>query len=264
MVRWIIQKTLAGEQTLEALTGAIKQNGSEYELIEVVPFDPDIRYQQKDGASPIIYGSSTFMFGSRKHPYLKNGVFYDEDTFAMTRYLKYWGADMLNADGIIVAAGLVGDLDYRDSDPVFVRPDSDSKSFSGDVYEFGDLKQRFAGLDGSNPYLDKDSRVLLARPKPIGKEWRSFIVSGKVVSSSRYRVDGRLSVSSEDIPVGMIKFCEEMCGRYQPHQVFVMDTALYQGKYKVIECNCFNGSGVYAHDWNVIVRAVEGYVRSTV
>lgn len=262
MIRWIIQKTLAGEQTLKGLTGAVEHNGSECELIEVIPFDPEIKYEQKDDASPIIYGSSTFMFGSLKHPYLKRGVFYDEDTFAMTRYLEYWGGNMLNEDGIIIAAGAVKDLDFRDSDRVFVRPDSDSKSFSGDVYEFGDLKRRFAGLDGSNPYLDKDSRVLLARPKQIEKEWRSFLVSGKAVSSSRYRVDGKLSVSSEDTPAGMTEFCEEMCKIFRPHDVFVMDTALYQGEYKVIECNCFNGSGVYAHDWNVIVRAVEGYVRA--
>lgn len=260
MIRWIIQKTLAGEQTLKALTEAIDDNGSEYQLIEVVPFDTEVRYTPADQARPVIYGSSTFMFGSLKHPYLKDGVFYDDDTFSMMKYLKHWGSYMLNADGDIVAAGAIGTLAFEDTDIVFVRPDSDSKSFAGDVYEFGDLKRRFGALDGHNPFLDQDSLVLLAKPKRIEKEWRSFIVSGKVVSASRYRIDGRLAVDGDDIPDEMIAFCEAMYQVYHPHEVFVMDVALYQGQYKIIECNCFNGSGVYAHDWRQIVKAVEAYI----
>lgn len=260
MIKWIIQKTLAGEQTLNSLIKAIEEHGSRYELIEVIPFDTQIRYQQKDDSFPIIYGSSTFMFGSMEHEYLKQGVFYDPDTFSMSVYLRRWQEHMLNADGTIVAAGKITELDFEDSQPVFVRPDSDSKSFSGDLYEFGDLKHRFGQLNRDNPFLDQTTLVMLACPKEIEKEWRCFIVAGAVVSACRYRVAGQLFVSREDVPAAMLEFCEAMCRIYQPHDIFVMDVALYMGSYRIIECNCFNGSGIYDHDWSVIVGAVETFI----
>lgn len=261
MIKWVIQKTLAGEETLRQLTSAIVQNESEYELIEVIPFDTKVHYTGADHRTPIIYGSSTFMYGSLEHPYLKEGVFYDPATFLMSRYLMHWQDNMLNADGVVAAISEILKWDRADEEPFFVRPDSDSKSFAGMVFLFGDLKRRFGDLDGTNPYLDSNTKVLVSVVKEIEKEWRCFIVEGKVVSASRYRVYGSLSVDPGDVPDDMIDFCERMSRIYRPHAVFVMDAALYQGQYKVIECNCFNGSGTYQHDLVKIVEAVQDYVK---
>ena len=43
----------------------------------------------------------------------------------------------------------------------------------------------------------------------------------------------------------MIRFVESMCNIFTPHDVFVMDVCDIEGEYFVVECNCFNGSGVY-------------------
>ena len=68
-------------------------------------------------------------------------------------------------------------------------------------------------------------------------------------------------VYETDVPETMIDFAEEMCSVFAPHDIFVMDVALHSEMYKVVECNCFNSSGTYRHDWGRIVREVQGYFR---
>ena len=261
--RWIIQKTLTGRETLQQLIGAVEQNNATSELIDVIPFDPYIHYTPKDDRHPIIYGSSTFMYGSYRHPYLKKGVFYDPETFRMSIYLQHWGDNMLNADAVVLTASRLHELDLPPDHRVFVRPDDDSKSFSGMVCCYEEALDRFLQLDMSNPYLHGESELFLSSVKEVDREWRCFIVKGRVVSASRYRIRGETRVDETDIPEAMIGFAEELCRVFAPHDIFVMDVALHNEMYKVVECNCFNSSGTYRHYWGRIVRAVQEHIIET-
>lgn len=108
--------------------------------------------------------------------------------------------------------------------------------------------------------LNLDTPVLFGSPKTLTKEWRAFIVDGKVISASRYQLQGEPSLSAEDVPAGLVTFVEERCAEYQPHPIFVMDVALVDGNYFIIECNCFNGSGFYHCDIQQIVAAVTAFM----
>jgi hypothetical protein len=103
--------------------------------------------------------------------------------------------------------------------------------------------------------------VAISKPKDIVKEWRHFIVAKEIVSTSKYAEHGRLSKSSEDVPTALLEFVRERCADYTPHAIFVMDTALFQGQYKIVECNCFNDTGFYAHDIDAILVAVNDYIQ---
>jgi hypothetical protein len=107
-----------------------------------------------------------------------------------------------------------------------------------------------------HPLMNKETMIFLARPKKIQKEWRNFIVNNKVVSSSRYCLDGELNIDNQDIPSEMISFVTMRCQTYTPHAIFVMDVALSDDKYSIIECNCFNGTGFYDHDIALIVKSI--------
>lgn len=48
-----------------------------------------------------------------------------------------------------------------------------------------------------------------------------------------------------------------------PHDIFVMDVALYEGGYRIVECNCFNDTGFYDHDILTIVKNVNQYLRKS-
>ena len=59
----------------------------------------------------------------------------------------------------------------------------------------------------------------------------------------------------------MLDYTEARCLEFAPHPIFVIDIALCNEQYKIIECNCFNGTGFYAHNVSAIVQAVNNYIR---
>jgi len=260
LAKWVIQKTLVGERTLNELTNAIEKSGARLELIELAPFSLELQYENTDEFRPIIYGSTTFMLLAYKHEYLSRGVFFDESTFLMSEYIKHWGQSVLNNDANIIRAGNIKDLKYNEDQMFFVRPNDDSKAFTGTLIGFQDLTTMVDGVIDENPFITQDTELVLCSPKKIGKEWRNIIIQSKVISSCRYRFSGEFNIDEDDVPVDMIHFVESLCNTFTPHDVFVMDVCECEGEYFVIECNCFNGSGIYYKDFSKIVNAVNEYV----
>ena len=262
-VKWIIQGTMAGNKTLSQLSRAISKSGAVHELIELAPFSAELRYDIIDDFKPVIYGSTTFMLLAYRHEYLSSGVFYHEGKFLMSEYIKHWGQKVLNNDAIIHKAGEVSSLAYDNDQIFFVRPNEDSKALAGSLMRFQDYKAMVNEVLDENPYIASGTELAISSPKIIDREWRNIIIQGKVVSSCRYRVFGEPSIDEDDAPVGMVRFAEELCSHFVPHDVFVMDVCECAGKYFVIECNCFNGSGIYnTKDLSKIVSAVNMYVEN--
>jgi hypothetical protein len=58
------------------------------------------------------------------------------------------------------------------------------------------------------------------------------------------------------LPRELIVFAEEAAARWAPASVFVLDVVRVEGAWKIVECNCFNGSRFYAADVERLVRAV--------
>lgn len=261
-IKWVIQKTLLGDRTIGALTNAIKKSGAAIELIKLAPFSEELHYKNMDELRPVIYGSTTFMLLAYKHEYLSHGVFYDENSFLMSEYIKHWGRSVLNNDAVRVNAGDINNLKYENDQRYFVRPNEDTKAFAGSIMSFQDIKRMINGVIDENPYITYDTELVLCSPKKIGKEWRNVIIRGKVISSCRYRSFGEQSIVEDDVPAGMNEFIETLCKTFTPHNVFVMDVCECEGEYFVIECNCFNGSGIYNKDFSKIVNAVNDYVKN--
>lgn len=61
------------------------------------------------------------------------------------------------------------------------------------------------------------------------------------------------------VPPDAIHFAECAAARWTPASVFVMDVARVDGAWKIVECNCFSGSGFYEADVLRIVRAVSSF-----
>jgi len=66
-----------------------------------------------------------------------------------------------------------------------------------------------------------------------------------IKNSARYMRNGELNISTEDCPKEMIQFVEKCTAEFAPHDIFVMDVADTSNGFKIIECNCFNGTGFY-------------------
>ena len=262
MINWIIQKNLTKVEVLSRIKSAIEQDGECVELIEVIPFSTELPAINKQADHYIFYGSTTLMLNAYRSEEYKKGVFYNPKTFHMAHYAKVWEGYMLNGGGhLLDLASLLTWESEADKD-WFIRPNHDSKEFSGKVAPFSELQawvKRIIPLE--IPELNKDTEVWLAEPKAIRKEWRLFMVDDEIISASLYMQNGELNKSESDIPLEMLEFAKKRMDEHRLADAYVMDIALSEGEYKIIECNCLNATGFYAHDIDAIVKALNKMLR---
>lgn len=260
-IRWIIQNNLIHENDLKAIQNSCKDMGVSFEEILVIPFSSEIPKFTQDDKINIYYGSTTLMYNIYNQMNKPQGLFFDEKTFSMENYLHIWKNFMLNGDAKITTFREFAKEGHPDDSLWFSRPDADDKSFNGDVRtykEIVDWSKTFTVYDNVN--LSEDTKIVVGPPYNISKEWRNYIVDGKVVSSSLYRKDFRLNKSRKDVPQDMIDFVEARCKEYVPHKIFAMDIALCGGDYYIIECGCLNSVGFYDADIPKIVEEVSRFV----
>jgi len=260
-IRWIIQNNLILEKDLQAVKNTCVENNIEFELVEVVPFSTEIPDFTIDQKTNIYYGSTTFMYNIYNQLNKPVGLFFDDLTFSIENYFDKWKEHMLNFGSVITTFGNFINQNYNDDKLFFIRPDADDKSFSGDVRSFGEIKEwhkKFIIYD--NVILTNETKIVVGEPFNIKKEWRNFIVEGKVVSSSLYRTNFKLTKSGIDIPKEMIQFVEDRCLEYQPHKIFAMDIALCGNEYYIIECGCLNSVGFYDANISNIIKEVSKFI----
>lgn len=267
-VRWIIQDNLIAENDRNQFQEACDNLGIPHKEIIVTPFSKELpNFPIDDDHENIYYGSTTLMNNIYEKLDKPIGLFYDHETFSMNNYINQWGEYMLNAEARLTTIEEFLAEDNAPEDNWFIRPDGDGKEFDGQVAKFKNISSWMNRVMQYDVNLDGSSKIIVGPAYNIGKEWRNFIVDGKVVTSSRYRNNFRLSKSSEDIPEDMIKFAEDRCKEYKPHDVFAMDIAQVKDedgteKYYIIECGCMNSVGFYHADINKYVESLTKYVEN--
>ncbi len=259
---WVLQKNLTNEKVFEAIKATLEADNLPYQEVLLIPFSDEAPVVKPPFEGLVFYGSTTLILNAWKDPKLCHGVFFDPARFSMENYLHQWGASMLNHDSRATTFESLAAESHPAEAAFFIRPDADSKAFSGQVMTFEAIQAFDAHLqDSENPNLDRNTTIVISLPKAIEKEWRSFVVDGKIVATSRYVLNGELDIDAKDVPAELLEFVQQAIDRYEPHAVFVIDTALSQGQLGILECNCFNGTGFYGHDIPKIVRAVNGWVQ---
>ncbi len=262
-IRWVIQNNLIAENDLKEIQNACKDMDVEFEEVMVIPFSPELPKFTIDEKTNIYYGATTFMYNLYRELNAPTGLFFNEEQFSMENYNNVWGKYMLNSDAKTTTFGEFSKEDHPADSLWFVRPDADDKSFNGEVREFANIKEWYKNFMAyDNVILTNDTKILVGPPYNITKEWRNYVVDGKVVASTLYRKNFRLNKSRKDIPVEMIKFVEDRCKEYMPHKIFAIDIALCgdEHEYYIIECGCLNSVGFYAADISKIVKSVSEFI----
>lgn len=262
MIHWILQENLIRPQLLEQLQKAIEADGVVCRKIQVVPFSEELNLSLDSTIYPIFYGSTTLMLNAYKNPKFRKGVFYDPSTFTMGNYVAQWKHHMLNSDGILVKLQAITQIQSKPKQQWFIRPNADSKAFAGQLKPFEELVAWSRKIMALNlPDFHAESLVWMATPQTIDKEWRAFVVDGKVVSISRYMNQGNLDISTTDIPITLLDFLKTQIEIYNLSEVYAMDIAQTNQVFKIIECNCFNGTGFYEHDIAAIIHAINSMIQ---
>lgn len=255
-VRWVIQENLIKENDLRQMEACLERLRVSYEHVTVIPFSEKLPKFTLDGMTNIYYGSTTFM-NSVYRELRPEGLFFNEE-FTMQNYLNRYGKHMLSSEGEVLAFGEFMGRSNDASEKFFIRPNEDSKSFNGEVRNFGEIASWFEGLKTmyDNVIINEDTKILVCEPYNIRKEWRNYIVGGKVVTSSLYRKDFRLCKSRKDVPEDMIAFAQARADEYLPHRNVAMDIGLCGGEYYIIELGCLNSVGFYDCDIDKLVEAI--------
>lgn len=262
MINWILQKNLTKPAILERIKSVLNGKEETWEEVAVIPFSNDLPTIRYKNAFNIVYGSTTFMLNAFKNTDLRAGVFYDPTKFHMNNYVAQWKENVLNADGQIMKFGELTKLESIPERKWFLRPNDDGKGFSGRIDSFQELlnwSNRICKLD--LPELNRETEIWIAAPKAIKKEWRLFIVDDEIVSVSRYMNKGVLAECELDRPKELMAFAKERIAEYRLADIYVMDIAETENTFKLIECNCFNGTGFYKHNVENIIQSVNRFIK---
>jgi len=251
---WVIQENLYKEEAFLDLLHALDVCGAEYTVVKVVPFSHELIPEQTLTGQVVVMGATT-MIGIAQDRGWKPGAFYN-DNFDYRRWRENVGEELLNYDSEVCMF-----KDVNPSfNPFFIRPTEDRKSFTGQVIDQANYELWLNSTqEVSHGYttLRPETMVSIAPVKAIHKEWRFFVVDGKVITGSLYKMGDRVihlpSLFNEDSEI----YAQRMVDRWQPDRAFVIDIALTDAGYKIIEYNCMNSAGFYKSNVNKLVAAIE-------
>jgi hypothetical protein len=252
---WIVQTNVEPESTSPAaLRRACAVTSRPFYELSVIPGSPTLPDMPSVDGPVVFHGRTTLILRASEHPTWRRGVFFDPTRFTHRAYVAAYGSDMLNSDAKVMSWDELLREPGAARDAVFLKPNDDLKHFTGQVLSLAgcaDLHQR---LSRSARPIDSSSEVVVATPREVDAEWRLFVVEAAVVSGSMYRPSG-----DPYLPPELVRFAEEAVSRWTPASVFVLDVARVEGAFKIVECNCFNGSRFYAADVERLVDAVSAH-----
>lgn len=254
---WIVQDNLGStSRTADDLKQACAETGYKYIPIQVIPFSTELPIMPETEGSFVLYGRTTLILSAYADSYWSQGIFFDEKLFTPESYVKHWGYLMLNSDQTILTIGEIEQyVKTHEIDEYFIKPNDDLKQFTGQKmtsYELLDFYNRTILV--TNGIVNSKTLVSISSVKEILREWRLIIVDGKVITASQY-----LPIQQPFVPPEVIDFGNKCAQIHSPAGVYVMDVS-FDTDFKIIECNCFNGSGFYECDLSLIIKSVSEFV----
>lgn len=249
---WLIENTLSDDDR-NALVEACKNTGTSYRLLnrkETYGGEIDSNTQSPAILMGCINTIRYFNNKSSLYPL----TYYSEQNYYCSNYYPKYRFDLLNSTYALYPVGDLVRLKYHLyqsfglDDAIFIRPNSPNKPFTGQLFYKEHFKKDVEKLTYG---MDQSELVVVSYPHNIIAEYRGVILDGEVISMCRYAGD------FEGQDIGIRNFTGLVAKMYQPDRLFVLDTCITKyGLFKVLEINCFNCSGLYDCDREVIVNKV--------
>jgi hypothetical protein len=254
MTHWILQNNIYSEEGWDALVGALERLGITYSTHKCVPFAGTLEPEANPPEGRVIVmGSYTLA----NHAYDRGwtpGAWLGNLDFRTQR--RHWGIHMLNVDAVIATVELLNEVWGRR----FIRPVHDTKSFTGQVFDHATWAEFRTGVmntfDAIN--IGPETLVMVCSPKEIYSETRCWIVDGKVVTCSGYKVGTiKRYTAPELVDAHITRFAQEMAEKWSPNRAYVMDVCETPAGLRIVEVNNLNSAGFYKADMNRLVQALE-------
>lgn len=173
-------------------------------------------------------------------------------------YSQYYRENLLNWDSEILE--LTADLNWLPGEKKFIRPTADTKSFTGAVFtqtEWEGMLENYLHNYRSKIF-NETTTIQVSSPKKIYKEIRFWVVNGKIVTGSQYRL-GDAVIYDERYEDEALEFAQSMVDLFQLAEAFVIDVCLADSGWRVVECGCINAAGFYKSDLQKLIIALEDH-----
>lgn len=248
-MHWILQKNF--NKYYDQWVRALNEEGESFSSIEIQPFSEELPVV--DVQEPCIaYGTTSLMKNAKKQ--WTPGVFFEPSQFQVSTWQKIFGKDLLNHDGYLCKLNY---LLVNCPEELFIRPNNDLKDFTGVVVKREDLMKQIQNINNGGFLFDGNIEVFVSKPKHLQKEFRFFVVDGKVVTGCQYKLK-TMAYMNLKIDKEVEEFAKKIANKWTPAPACVMDIAVnMEGESKLLEFNCFNASGIYICELNKIIQAIK-------
>lgn len=255
---FFVQNNLVNKLTIPVATYARKRNfGLEDRSSSnaLVIDDCGIDWTQYKWVIP--YGSVHFL-RKLKESSLAKFILHDEASFATSSWSAKFGDDALNSSGQEMSVVDVSHL-LLERDFLHIRPDSVDKAFNGGICNSEDWELLRLEKD-----LLPDLRCWVSPVRYIYGEWRCWVIDGEIIEISQYREKGNMQVRKKEGQPEILEAAQRLADKYVPAPCVVLDMALTDSGYKLVEFNPIHCSGWYAANVDTILDAwVSWYKRNT-
>jgi hypothetical protein len=270
-MEYIIQENLFREEHYDLLHLSLERLGLKHTTVRVFPFIDKITdinlipvdFNHVDDLPDFVPDdtSKVFMFGSTKMSRIvkERGWYIGtllNDNHDYEVYSQYYKDNLLNYDSDIVT--LTSKIKWDKDEVKFIRPTLDTKAFTGAVFteiEFNDMIENYLHNYKSNAF-NENTLIQIATPKNIYKEIRFWVVDGKIITGSQYRL-GNNFLLDDNIEQDAIDYGQSMVDIFQLAEAFIIDVCLTENGWKIVECGCMNVAGFYKSDIQKMLMAVE-------
>ncbi len=214
-----------------------------------------------DDEPVMVYGSMNLMkwlLRKQKWPRL---AWYDFARLRCQSYYAKWGPFLLQRSYAFLPLAEINRRrdwvfqTFGRTSSVFIRPDDNAKSFGGGLVNLTRFDEWYELVNFYNP--GPDCLAVVSAPEKIQAEWRFVIARRGVITGSQYRLEGKEQVLP-DYPAEAAAFAESVAGAndFDPHPMYVMDIALTEDGYRLVEIGSVCCASLYACDLEKILNAV--------
>lgn len=182
------------------------------------------------------------------------GIYYNSEKFDQKNYSKL-NLPLLNSDVEIYFVKDILHVDFGQD--VFIKPSNDRKSFNAQFVEKGStLYTEINNSMYQSHYINDICLVSKSIFNSIDRECRFFVVNGKVITGSHYRIKNKTTYKEININDDIWNVANEYSTLYSPESMFVIDIAQVNNKYMIVEYNCLNASGLYHSDTKKLFNVI--------
>lgn len=264
-MKWLVQEFLNNSSNYVRMVDALESLQVEYLIVHInqrnelsvvdkehktiLEHSHDVLKEFTQESNVMVYGSKSLSLIAKDRG-LTPGTFMNEN-FEFEVLKKSFGQELLNSDFQI------GDLFTLQPEwnTFFIRPTGNTKLFTGMVVSAEEFKewQDREEKDPQSPY--RNQPLMISPIQEILSEFRFFVVDGKVVSGSSYRVKGgeNTSLKASD---EMLEYTQRMVEIFPLARAYVIDIADTKEGFKIVECNNINTSGLYNCNEYDIIKAI--------